>query len=95
MNMQIELISASELADEPFNIVINDLKPRETYRVEMFLSDYYCINPPMRLAHDVLWKSTATFVSDTNGIINISQTPSCSGSYEGISTMGLFLMPSP
>ena len=61
---QIELISASELADESFNIVINDLKPRETYRVEMFLSDYYCINAPMRLAHDVLWKSTATFVSD-------------------------------
>ena len=94
MNMQIELISASELADESFNIVINDLKPRETYRVEMFLSDYYCINAPMRLAHDVLWKSTATFVSDTNGV-NISQTPSCYGSYEGISTMGLFLMPSP
>ena len=64
MNMQIELIPASELADESFNIVINDLKPRETYRVEMFLSDYYCINAPMRLAHDVLWKSTATFVSD-------------------------------
>ena len=33
MNMQIELIQASELADESFNIVINDLKPRETYRV--------------------------------------------------------------
>ena len=93
--MQIELIPASELADESFNIVINDLKPRETYRVEMFLSDYYCINPPMRLAHDVLWKSTATFVSDTNGIINISQTPSCSGSYEGISTMGLFFNAKP
>ncbi|MGO3133416.1 MAG: acyl-CoA thioester hydrolase/BAAT C-terminal domain-containing protein [Streptococcus thermophilus] len=61
----------------------------------MFLSDYYCINPPMRLAHDVLWKSTATFVSDTNGIINISQTPSCSGSYEGISTMGLFFNAKP
>ena len=30
MNMQIELISASELADEPFNIVITDLKPIET-----------------------------------------------------------------
>ena len=64
MNIQIELISASELADESFNIVINDLKPRETYRVEMFLSDYYCINAPMLLAHDGLWKSTATFVSD-------------------------------
>lgn len=95
MNMQIELIPASELADESFNIVINDLKPIETYRVEMFLSDYYCINAPMRLAHDVLWKSTATFVSDTNGIINISQTPSCSGSYEGISTMGLFFNAKP
>ncbi|AUF35226.1 hypothetical protein CGS55_16325 [Faecalibacterium prausnitzii] len=35
------------------------------------------------------------YQTDTNGIINISQTPSCSGSYEGISTMGLFLMPSP
>ena len=40
MNMQIELISASELADESFNIVINDLKPIETYRVEMFQSSH-------------------------------------------------------
>ena len=90
MNIQIELISESELADESFNIVINGLKPRETYRVEMYLTDYYCINAPMLLAHDVLWRSTGTFVSDKNGIIDISQTPSCSGSYEGISTMGLF-----
>ena len=64
MNIKIELISESDLADESFNIVIDGLKPREIYRVEMFLSDYYCINAPMRLAHDVLWKSTATFVSD-------------------------------
>ena len=64
MNIQIELISEYDLADASFNIVIDGLKPRETYRVEMFLSDYYCINAPMRLAHDVLWKSTATFVSD-------------------------------
>ena len=90
MNIQIELISVSELADESFNIVIDGLKPKETYRVEMYLSDYYCINAPMLLAHDVLWKSTATFVSDENGIIDMSRTPSCSGSYEGISTMGLF-----
>ena len=56
MNIQIELISESELADESFNIVINGLKPRETYRVEMYLTDYYCINAPMLLAHDVLWR---------------------------------------
>jgi len=55
MNIQIELISESDLADESFNIVIDGLKPRETYRVEMYLSDYYCINAPMLLAHDVLW----------------------------------------
>ena len=95
MNIQIELISESELADESFNIVINGLKPRETYRVEMHLTDYYCINAPMFLAHDVLWRSTGTFVSDKNGIIDISQTPSCSGSYEGISTMGLFFNAKP
>ena len=90
MTIKIELISKYELADESFNIVINGLKPRETYRVEMYLTDYYCINAPMFLAHDDLWKSTATFVSDKNGNIDISRTPSCSGSYKGISTMGLF-----
>lgn len=95
MNIKIELISEYDLADESFNIVINGLKPRETYRVEMYLSDYYCINAPMLLAHDVLWKSTATFVSDKNGIIDISQTPSCSGSYEDIATMGLFFNAKP
>ena len=95
MNIQIELISESDLADESFNIVIDGLKPRETYRVEMYLSDYYCINAPMLLAHNVLWKSTATFVSDKNGIIDISQTPSCSGSYEDIATMGLFFNAKP
>ena len=61
----------------------------------MYLTDYYCINAPMLLAHDVLWRSTGTFVSDKNGIIDISQTPSCSGSYEGISTMGLFFNAKP
>ena len=95
MTIKIELISKSELADESFNIVINGLKPKETYRVEMYLTDYYCINAPMFLAHDGLWKSTATFVSDKNGIIDMSQTPSCSGSYEGISTMGLFFNAKP
>ena len=30
MNIKIELISESDLADESFNIVINDLKPIET-----------------------------------------------------------------
>ena len=95
MNIKIELISESDLADESFNIVIDGLKPRETYRVEMYLSDYYCINAPMLLAHDVLWKSTATFVSDMNGIIDISQTPSCSGSDEDIAIMGLFFNAKP
>ena len=71
MNIKIELISESDLADESFKYCHRWLKPRETYRVEMFLSDYYCINAPMLLAHDVLWRSTGTFVSDKNGIIDI------------------------
>ena len=61
----------------------------------MFLSDYYCINAPMRLAHDVLWKSTATFVSDTNGIINISQTHLVLVRMKVFQQWDYFLMPSP
>ena len=95
MNVQMEFISESELADESFSIVIDGLKPRETYRVEMFLSDYYCINAPMLLAHDGLWKSTATFVSDKNGIIDMSETPSCSGSMKVFQQWDYFLMQSP
>ena len=90
MNIQIELISESDLADESFNIVIDGLKPREIYRVEMFLSDYYCINAPMLLAHDVLWNQQRLLYQIRMVFIDISQTPSCSGSYEDIATMGLF-----
>ena len=38
MNIQIELISESDLADESFNIVIDGLKPREIYRYKEFLT---------------------------------------------------------
>ena len=31
MNIQMEFISESELADESFSIVIDGLNPRETY----------------------------------------------------------------
>ena len=31
MNIQMEFISESDLADESFNIVIDGLKPREIY----------------------------------------------------------------
>lgn len=95
MTVNIELISQTDLADESFYIAINGLEPRAMYCVEMYLSDYYCINAPLLLDHDVIWKSTATFVSDKNGIIDISQTPSCSGSYEDIATMGLFFNAKP
>ena len=95
MTVNIELISQTDLADESFYIAINGLEPRAMYCIEMYLSDYYCINAPLLLDHDVIWKSTATFVSDKNGIIDISQTPSCSGSYEDIATMGLFFNAKP
>ena len=61
MNIKIELISESDLADESFNIVIDGLKPREIYRVEMYLSDYYCINAPMLLAQGCFMEINSDF----------------------------------
>ena len=55
MTVNIELISQTDLADESFYIAINGLEPRAMYCVEMYLSDYYCINAPLLLDHDVIW----------------------------------------
>ena len=95
MTVNIELISQTDLADESFYIAINGLEPRAMYCVEMYLSDYYCINAPLLLDHDVIWKSTAIFLSDEDGMIDTSQTASISGSYKGISEMGLFFNAKP
>ena len=95
MTVDIELISQTDLADESFCITINGLEPRTRYCVEMYLSDYYCINAPLLLDHDVMWKSTAIFLSDQDGMIDTSQTASISGSYKGISEMGLFFNAKP
>ncbi|WP_261078712.1 acyl-CoA thioesterase/BAAT N-terminal domain-containing protein [Streptococcus mitis] len=95
MTVNIELISQTDLADESFYIAINGLEPRAMYCVEMYLSDYYCINAPLLLDHDVIWKSTAIFLSDQDGMIDTSQTASISGSYKGISEMGLFFNAKP
>ena len=95
MNIKIELISEPDLADESFNIVIDGLKPREIYRVEMFLSDYYCINAPMLLAHDILWKSTATFVSDRMVILIFHELHLVLALMKTLQQWGYSLMPSP
>ena len=95
MTVNIELISQTDLADESFYIAINGLEPRAMYCVEMYLSDYYCINAPLLLNHDVIWKSIAIFLSDQDGMIDTSQTASISGSYKGVSEMGLFFNAKP
>lgn len=95
MTVNIELISQTDLADESFYIAINGLEPRAMYCVEMYLSDYYCINAPLLLDHDVIWKSTAIFLSNQDGMIDTSQTASISGSYKGVSEMGLFFNAKP
>ena len=95
MTVNIELISQTDLADESFYITINGLETRTRYCVEMYLSDYYCINAPLLLDHDVMWKSTAIFLSNQDGMIDTSQTASISGSYKGVSEMGLFFNAKP
>lgn len=78
MTIKIELISESELADESFSIVIDGLNPRETYRVEMFLSDYYCINAPMLQLMMVMEIQQRLLYQIRMVCHDMSQTPSCS-----------------
>ena len=47
MRVNIELISQTDLADESFILLSMVLEPRTRYCVEMYLSDYYCINAPL------------------------------------------------
>ena len=66
------------------------------YCVEMYHQLVYCINAPLLLDHDVIWgKSPTIFLSDQDGMIDTSQTASISGSYKGVSEMGLFFNAKP
>ena len=53
--IKINLKSESLLADDKFDIMINQLKPNQIIDVHMTLLDYYNINAPMRIGSETPW----------------------------------------
>lgn len=90
MTATIHIKDEKPFADMPFNVTITGLEINQCYKIEMQLDDYYCINAPLCLSPKLPWKSSAVFYSDQLGEINLANSKAISGSYQGISEMGLF-----
>lgn len=88
--VEINLECENLLADSAYNIVIKNLIPNEQYEIHQELSNYYCINAPMRLDPKINWQSSVTVQSDALGRISLKDSFAISGSYQGVTQMGLF-----
>ena len=90
MVVKIFVESPNLFADSPFNIRITGLHPYQEATVRMISRDYYNINTSMALSPDTIWQSQAIFLTNAKGSISLNKTPAISGSYTGVSEMGLF-----
>ena len=69
----------SSLADQAVQIEITGLTPGEPVNVQLSSTD----------AHGVPWQAAATYHADPGGDVDLSTATAISGSYHGISGMGL------
>ncbi|MGT2907834.1 acyl-CoA thioesterase/BAAT N-terminal domain-containing protein [Streptococcus dentiloxodontae] len=80
----------TQLADSPLTIIIDHLPLLTEVRLVLELEDYYCINAPQNLAKSVKWQSSAVFLTDHHGRLDVTQSPALKGDYTGVNAMGLF-----
>lgn len=78
--LRFELPTSSVLTDEQVSIVISGLRPGITTTVRLELDD----GSGRRLI------SSATFVADESGRVDVARMAPTSGSYKGVDAMGLF-----
>lgn len=90
--IKINLKSESLLADDKFDIMINQLKPNQIIDVHMTLLDYYNINAPMRIGSETPWYAWAKYQADDNGVVSVNNCISLEGDYIGKIDMGLFFL---
>jgi pimeloyl-ACP methyl ester carboxylesterase len=76
---RIAVTPAIGLLDQPRTIVVSDLAPGEVVEV-------HARSP----RPDGIWAAAATFQANGEGIVNIARDGPMSGSYHGVSPMGLF-----
>ena len=75
----LEVSPARVLSDEPATIRVTGLEANERVTVRAELMD----------GEDVPWESSADFVADAKGVVDLSTQEPVSGSYKRVSAMGL------
>ena len=90
MRCKIIIEDTNKMMDSKMNIRIQELKKFEEIKVILETNCFYNINAPMNWSENTLWQSEAIFLSDSNGIVSLKNSPSKGGDYTGIRAMGLF-----
>jgi hypothetical protein len=78
--VRLEISPASSFIDDELTIRILGLKPRETATLRASTED----------DDKRVWSSHAMFSADSSGIVDVTSQEALSGTYRGISPMGLF-----
>ena len=77
---RLEISPATAFIDEELSIRILGLKPHETVTLRASTAD----------DDKRVWSSHATFVANSSGIVDVASQEPLSGTYRGVSPMGLF-----
>jgi len=70
---------ATVLVDRPVSIQVSGLKPSEPITLDASMESF----------QGTIWRSSAAFVADSNGVVNVMRTAPRYGSYSGVHAMGL------
>ncbi|WP_288892769.1 acyl-CoA thioesterase/BAAT N-terminal domain-containing protein [uncultured Sneathia sp.] len=90
MGCKIIIEDNNKMMDSKMNICIQGLKKFEEIKIILETNCFYNINAPMNWSENTFWQSEAIFLSDSNGIVSLKNSPSKGGDYIGIRDMGLF-----
>jgi pimeloyl-ACP methyl ester carboxylesterase len=71
---------ADGTVNQPFDVRIQDLPPGGSVRIDVERKD----------RGGVIWKSSASYLADSSRSVDVAQSPSIGGTYQGISPHGLF-----
>ncbi|MGH8273626.1 MAG: acyl-CoA thioester hydrolase/BAAT C-terminal domain-containing protein [Gammaproteobacteria bacterium] len=70
---------ATVLVDRPVSIQVSGLKPSEPITLDASMKSF----------QGTTWRSSATFIADSKGIVTVARTAPRYGSYSGVHAMGL------
>lgn len=77
-NFSIEVSPADDLIDVPRRIIVRGAHPGEPVRISS-----------ATLRNGTQWRSTACYIADAHGNVDVSMNPAIDGDYYGIDPMGL------